>query len=155
MPPPLPSLLAALSPSPGAFASARPAFSLHQHVVAIESLASLAEQLRDARAALTASLPPAMGREVEAYFSRTVDATVDLRATVFRGAARAMLQARPDCIPHSYSGARKRVLWSGDGPRVGAGRRPVTVTAAMDHRRPGCPSMRFASRRASWTRSVA
>ncbi len=60
--------------------------------MAMESLIGLADELKAARAALIAALPQAMGREVEGYVARTVDATADLKEAVFMGAARQLLK---------------------------------------------------------------
>jgi hypothetical protein len=61
-------------------------------VVAVESLLAVADEVREARAALQAGLPPRLHRELDGYLARTVDASQDLKEVVFRGGARGMLQ---------------------------------------------------------------
>jgi hypothetical protein len=61
-------------------------------VLAIESLTAIADSLKAAKPALLAQLGPAgMSKEVEGYFSRTVDAALDLRDAIDRGGARQLL----------------------------------------------------------------
>lgn len=68
---------------------------LQQCVTAIASLALLAEALKAAKPGLLQLLQGAgLAKEVEAYFSRTVDAAADLKEAVYMGAARRLLPVR-------------------------------------------------------------
>lgn len=68
-------------------------FGLKERVVAVESLLSIADELKAGRNALMQFLPPRIHRDVDNYFTRTVDATQDFKACIYRGGARALLQA--------------------------------------------------------------
>lgn len=69
-------------------------------MLAIESLTAIADSLKAAKPALLAQLGAAgMAKEVEGYFSRTVDAALDLRDAIYRGGARQLLSVRrPRCL---------------------------------------------------------
>ncbi len=67
-------------------------YGLRERVVAVDSLLALADELKAARADLAAALTPKGARELEGYLARTVDASLDLRETIFRGGARLLLQ---------------------------------------------------------------
>jgi hypothetical protein len=68
---------------------------LQQCVTAIASLALLADALKAAKPGLLQLLQGAgLAKEVEAYFSRTVDAAADLKEAVYMGAARRLLPVR-------------------------------------------------------------
>ena len=65
--------------------------------MAIESLMGIATELRSVKQLLVSTLSgaaPGMGKDVEAYFSRTVDASQDLKDAIYRGAAKGWLQVR-------------------------------------------------------------
>jgi ABC-type transporter Mla subunit MlaD len=69
---------------------------LKERVVAIESLTTLADALRAAKPALLEHLrktEKAVGiiKEVDGYFSRTVDAAQDLAVAIYRGGAKQLL----------------------------------------------------------------
>eukprot|EP00879_Flechtneria_rotunda_P021620 GHRR01022787.1.p1 GENE.GHRR01022787.1~~GHRR01022787.1.p1 ORF type:complete len:702 (+),score=314.72 GHRR01022787.1:254-2107(+) len=67
-------------------------FGLKERVVAIESLTAIADALKEAKSALLAQLGNAsIGKEVEGYFARTVDAAQDLRDAIYRGGAKQLL----------------------------------------------------------------
>ena len=51
----------------------------------------MAEEMRRGRSALLAALPPRLQRDVDSYFSRTVEACADVKESLFRGAARMVL----------------------------------------------------------------
>ncbi|GFR44589.1 hypothetical protein Agub_g5867, partial [Astrephomene gubernaculifera] len=78
--------------SPGGSSHARQQWGLRERVVAVESLLHLAGELKAAKQAIILALPGRCQREVEAYFSRTVEAAGDLRDHLFKAAARAMMQ---------------------------------------------------------------
>lgn len=68
-----------------------------QCVSAVQSLALLADTLKTAKAALLQSLKAAgLTKEVDGYFSRTVDAAADLREAIYLGAAKRLLPVRTD-----------------------------------------------------------
>jgi hypothetical protein len=74
-------------------------FGLKERVLAIESLTAIADTLKAAKAALLAQLGSAgMSKEVEGYFSRTVDAALDLRDAIYRGGAKQLLAVSCLCI---------------------------------------------------------
>ena len=65
---------------------------LRQCVSAIDSLSLLADAMRAAKPGLLQLLKGAgLSKEVEAYYSRTVDAAADLRDAIYLGAAKQLL----------------------------------------------------------------
>jgi hypothetical protein len=73
------------------------AVALKERVVAIESLMGIAAELRSVKALMMSILNgtgAGMGKDVDAYFSRTVDASQDLKDAIYRGAAKGWLQVR-------------------------------------------------------------
>jgi len=68
-------------------------YGLRETVVAVGSVQLLSKELTNAKSKIQSLLPTAANRSVENYFSRTVDATEDLRECAFRNAARRMLHA--------------------------------------------------------------
>lgn len=76
-----------LGPTPHPNPTRRPAWRPHEAYLPARRRAS-----HPLRLAPQAAMPSRSHREVEQYFSRTVEAAGDLRATLFRGAARQLMQ---------------------------------------------------------------
>jgi hypothetical protein len=105
--------------------SAPPATGLRQRVVAIASLSVLADALRAARALLQQRLGGVgLSKEVEAFFSRTVDAAADLQDAIYMGGAKQLMPVS--------GGAGWRVPWPPRGSCV-----PQLPCAALPLRRAG------------------
>ncbi|CAD7701080.1 unnamed protein product [Ostreobium quekettii] len=66
-------------------------FGLRETVTAVGSLETLAIELQSARGMLHGLLPPESARVMDSYYSRTVDATQDLKECAFGNAARRLL----------------------------------------------------------------
>lgn len=76
--------------------AARP-LGLKERVVAIESLTAIADTLKAAKAALLVQLGgKGLSKDVEGYFSRTVDAAQDLRDAIYKGGAKQLLSVRKE-----------------------------------------------------------
>lgn len=74
---------------------------LKQCVSAIDSLTLLADALKAAKPGLLQLLKGAgLSKEVEGYFSRTVDAAADLKEAIYLGAAKQLLPVSlPQTLP--------------------------------------------------------
>eukprot|EP00210_Caulerpa_lentillifera_P008564 g8169.t1 len=66
-------------------------YGLRETVVAVGSIELLAKELNHAKSRIQSLLPVTSTRVLESYFTRTIDATADLRDCAFRNAARRIL----------------------------------------------------------------
>lgn len=98
-----------LSPAAGVHAT-----FLKQCVSAIDSLTLLADALKAAKPGLLQLLKGAgLSKEVEGYFSRTVDAAADLKEAIYLGAAKQLLPVRCSMVtpPQCRHTQSKRALY--------------------------------------------
>eukprot|EP00959_Pyramimonas_sp_CCMP1952_P171201 3577214-Pyramimonas_sp.AAC.1 len=66
-------------------------YGLKERCAAIESLHTMADELKRVRPVMESHLGSAVQKEIEQFFSRTVDAVEDLREHIYKATARLLL----------------------------------------------------------------
>lgn len=76
---------------PWSYTSSGNMYGLKERCAAIESLHTIADELKRVRPVLESHLGVANQKDIEQFFSRTVDAVEDLREHIYKAAAKLLL----------------------------------------------------------------